>query len=239
MKKSLVVLAALALSGCTLLHRSSNPYEKPPVYTRFLTTGSALDQQIRVTYDAVRANPNSAPLHNDLGQLLLRKGFPKDAEREFERAVDADSHFYQAWYNLGLVRAARDDYSGARRAFAQTVRLMKGHAEALFQLGLMEEKRGDEAGAIAYYAKAIRHNRMILDVRANPLVLDSRLIHLAILKNYERDHVRLSGSYLGTPAGYVPPAEHEAPSPQPAAKDIVTPAPPVTDTATQPPPPKP
>jgi tetratricopeptide (TPR) repeat protein len=238
MKKSIVVLAALALSGCTYLHRNAL-YEKPPVYTQFLNTGSALDQQIRVTYDAVRANPDSAPLHNDLGQLLLRKGFPKDAEREFERAVNADSHFYQAWYNLGLVRAAKGDYSGSRRAFRQTVRLRKGHSEALFQLGLMEEKRGDEAGAIAYYAKALQHNHSILDVRVNPLVLDSRLMHLAILKNYERDHVRLSGAYLGTPAGYTPPAPPEAPSPQAEAKDIVTPSPPVTDTATQPPPPKP
>lgn len=213
MKKSLVVLAALAMGGCTFFQRHHNPYEKPPVYTQFLNTGTVLDQQIKAFYDAVRANPSSAPLHNDLGQLLLRKGFPKDAEREFERAINADSRFYPAWYNLGLVRAARDNFSGARRAFFRTTRLMKGHSEALFQLGLMEERRGNRDGAIAYYAKALRHNPRIIDVRANPLVLDSKLIHLAILQNYDRDHVRLSGSYLGTPAGYVPPP----------VKDIVTP----------------
>lgn len=238
MKNSLVVLAALALSGCALFQRHDNPYEKPPVYTQFLNTGSGLDQQIQATYDAVRANPDSAPLHNDLGQLLLRKGFPKDAEREFERAINADSRFYQAWYNLGLVRAARDNYSGARRAFFRTTRLMKGHSEALFQLGLMEEKRGNRDSAVAYYAKALRHNPRILDIRVNPLVLDSKLMHLAILQNYDRDHVRLSGSYLGTPVGYVPPSI-DAPSPQPEAKDIITPTAPVTDPAKQTPPPKP
>lgn len=212
MKKSLAVLAALAMSGCTFFQRHNNPYQKPPVYTQFLNTGTVLDQQIKATYDAVRANPRSAPLHNDLGQLLLRKGFPKDAEREFERAINADSGFYPAWYNLGLVRAARDNVSGARRAFFRTTRLMKGHSEALFQLGLMEERRHNRDAAIAYYAKAIRHNSRIVDVRTNPLVLDSKLIHLAILQNYDRDHLRLSGSYLGTPAGYVPPAV-EAPKP--------------------------
>ena len=238
MKKSLAVLAALAMSGCTLFERGDNPYEKDPVYTQFINTGSPLDQQIRATYDAVRANPNLAPLHNDLGQLLLRKGFPKDAEREFERAINADSRFYPAWYNQGLVRAARDDYSGARRAFFRTTRLMKGHSEALFQLGLMAEKRGNRDAAVAYYAKAIRHNPRIVDVRLNPLVLDAKLLHLALIKNYDREHVRLSGTYLGTPGGYVPPAI-EAPSHQPEAKDIVTPTAPVTDTGTQTPPPKP
>jgi tetratricopeptide (TPR) repeat protein len=238
MNKSIAVLAALAMSGCTLFHRNENPYEKPPVYTKFLNTGSALDNHIRVTYDAVRADLDNAPLHNDLGQLLLRKGFPKDAEREFERAVNADSRFYPAWYNLGLVRSARGDFSGAKRAFYATTRIAKGHSEALFQLGLMEERRGDHDGAIAYYAKAIRHNPRILDVKVNPLVLDSKLMHLALLKNYEREHMRKTGTYLGTPAGYVAP-ENRAPSRQPDAKDIVTPAAPVTDTATQTPPPKP
>lgn len=213
MKKSLAVLAALAMSGCTSFHRHDSPYGKPPVYTRFLNTGTVLDQQIKTTYDAVRANPSSAPMHNDLGQLLLRKGFPKDAEREFERAINADSRFHPAWYNLGLVRAARNNFSGARRAFFKTTRLVKGHSEALFQLGLMEERRGNRDAAIAYYAKALRHNPRIVDVRTNPLVLDSKLIHLAILQNYDRDHLRLSSSYLGTPDGYVPPP----------AKDIVTP----------------
>jgi len=238
MKKTMALLVALALSGCTLFDRNKNPYQKAPVYTQFINTGSALDQQIQWTYDAVRANPSSAPLHNDLGQLLLRKGFPKDAGREFERAINADRRFYPAWYNLGLVRASHDDYSGARRAFYQTTRIMKGHSEALFQLGLIDEKRGNRDAAIAHYAKALRHNPRIVDVRVNPLVLDSKLIHLAILMNYDRDHMRNTGTYLGTPGGYVVP-QTAAPSPQAAAKDIVTPSAPVTDTATQTPTPKP
>jgi tetratricopeptide (TPR) repeat protein len=231
MRNATILLAALALAGCTLIERDNNPYDEKnaPVYNRFLNTGSQLDRQILSTLDALRANPQSAPLHNDLGQLLLQKGFPKDAEREFERAINADSRFYPAWYNLGLVRAARGDYSGARRAFWRTTRIMKGHAEALFQLGMMEEKHGNRDTAIGFYAKAIRHNPAITDVRVNPLVLDSNLIHLALIENYDRDHVRQAGRYLGTPAGYVPPLD----------EDIVTPTAPVTDTGTQQPPPKP
>ena len=232
MRTTLILIAAVTITSCTLFERDKDPYDdqNPPVYSRFISSESPLDNQIRATVVALRANPNSAALHNDLGQLLLQKGFPKDAEREFERAINADSDFYPAWYNLGLVRASHDDYTGAKRAFWRTTRIMKGHSEALFQLGLMAEKRGNRDDAIGYYAKAIRHNPAITDVRSNPLVLDSRLIHLAILENYDRNHLRQAGRYLGTPSNYVPPTPEER---------IVTPTAPVTDTGTQQTPPKP
>jgi tetratricopeptide (TPR) repeat protein len=241
MKRILLTAAAVvALAGCTLFrhNRSSNPYENP-FYAQWLNSGSGLDAQIRDTLTALQENPRSAPLHNQLGQFLVQKGFPKDAEREFERAINADSHFYQAWYNLGLIRAGRDDYSGAGRAFRRTVRLAKGHSEALFQLGLIEEKRGNNETAIDYYAKALRHNNAILDVRTNPQVLDTKLIPLALLRNYEIQHARQAGRFLDTPRGYVAPAtEEKAPSPQPAPQQIVPPAPPATDPSRQPAPPR-
>ncbi|HSP17429.1 MAG TPA: tetratricopeptide repeat protein [Thermoanaerobaculia bacterium] len=237
MKRILLTAAVVALAGCSLVrhhNRSSNPYENP-FYGQFLNTGSGLDVQIRNTVSALREHPQSAPLHNQLGQLLVQKGFPKDAEREFERAINADSNFYQAWYNLGLIRASHADYSGAERAFHRTVRLAKGHSEALFQLGLIEEKRGNDDAAIDYYAKALRHNSAILDVRENPQVLDSKLMPLALIRNYEIQHARQAGRYLDTPLGYVAPAMQEkAPSPQPTPQQIVPPAAPATDSSKQP-----
>ena len=243
MKRILLTAAAMAIvAGCSLhQNTSSNPYDTPPFYTQWTTGNNGLDVQIRNTIAALHANPNSAPLHNQLGQLLVAKGFPKDAEREFERAVNSDSHFFQGWYNLGLIRQSHQDYSGAQRAFNRTVRLAKGHSEALFQLGLIEETKGNNDAAIDYYAKALRHNPAILDVRTNPRVLDSKLMQLALLKNYERDHARQASRFLGTPSGYVAPAQPQAdvaPSPQATPQQIVTPASPVTDQGKQVTPPK-
>lgn len=242
MKRLLIITAAVGIvAGCSTLHhkKSSNPYENP-FYAQWTNTNAPLDVQINNTVAALRANPQSAPLHNQLGQLLVAKGFPKDAETEFERAVNSDSHFYQAWYNLGLIRQSHEDYSGAERAFHRTVSLMKGHSEALFQLGLIEEEKRNNDAAIDYYAKAIRHNPSIIDVRTNPRVLDSKLIQLALLKNYERDHARQASRFLGTPSGYVPPAQAQpaAASPQATPQQIVTPAAPVTEQGTQVTPPK-
>jgi tetratricopeptide (TPR) repeat protein len=225
--------AALVLAGCTVNYRKNNPYEKTLFIEKYLDpANSELDAQIDRTIDALRALPDSAALHNQLGQLLVQKGFPKDAEREFERAVNSDPNFYPAWYNLGLLRMSRGNIAGARSAFRSTVREKPGHAQALFQLGLMEEQRGNKDGAVDYYAKAFSINRLLLDVRINPRVLDSKLIDRALLKLYPNEHARASMRFAGTPSNYSQ-QNLEAPSTQPAAQQIVTPSAPITDPGMQ------
>jgi len=239
-----VTLVALALFGCKSMpfaDRDKNPYEKPPFYAKYLSPSNPFDVQIQRTLDALRANPNSAPLHNDLGTMLLQKGFPKDAEVEFSRAVRADHKYYPGYYNRALVRMAHEDYSGAKSDLEETVSLKPGNASALFQLGLMEEKRQNNQRAIEYYAKAFSINRALIDPHVNPRIVDSQLIDLALIRLYPMEHNRQSMRFQGTPNGYVAPATQtiEAISPQPPAAAIVTPAPPVTEPGVQQPAPAP
>jgi tetratricopeptide (TPR) repeat protein len=239
-------MAAIALFGCKsvndLMQPNKNAYNKRMFYEKYLNPAEPFDARVLQTLDAVRANPASAPLHNELGQLLRMKGFPKDSEVEFERAVDADPTFYPAWYNLGLIRQSRGNHAGARFAFKRTVHYKPGHANALFQLGLIEEERHNTDAAVDYYAKALTINRALLDVHANPRVLDTKLMHVALLRAYPMDHARESMQFQAAPdMMFVAPdaSAPPAPSPQAKAKDIVAPAPPVTNPATQTPPPAP
>ncbi len=228
---ALVAVAALATVGCAAVddfRANRNPYENP-FYVKYLNTGSQLDAEIQRTLEAVRQNPGAPELHNALGTLLMEKGFPKDAERELERAINTDRKYYPAWYNLGLVRASRGDELGARRAFGRTVALKPGHAAALFQLGLIEETRNHTDRAVALYAKAFGINPALLDVDVNPRILDSKLTHLAILKLYPASHARDSMQFAGSPVLRTPPKAQEAPSPEAPPQDIVTPAAPPTD----------
>jgi tetratricopeptide (TPR) repeat protein len=245
---TLMAMSALALGGCMTMHtmhinrNTATAYEKPPFYAKYLNpANSTLDAAIQRDLDALRTNPTSAAVHNELGQLLVQKGFPKDAEVEFHRAVSADPKFYTAWYNLGQLQSARDDFSGARSSFAEVISAKPGHANALFQLGLMEERRHNTDAAVHYYAKAIGINHALLDVRVNPRVLDSHLIPLALIRLYGSEHSRESMAFQGSPAGYMPaqPTAQPAPSPQAAPQNIVTPAPPITNPAMQAPPPTP
>jgi tetratricopeptide (TPR) repeat protein len=244
MMKRTITLGAIALTffGCATLHHKNNknPYQKRLFVEKYLNPANPLDSQIENDINALRANPNAATVHNELGQLLLRKGFPKDAEVEFERAVNSDSHLYPAWYNLGLVRASRGDYTGARFAFDRTIHYKPGHAAALFQLGLMEERRNNTEAALDYYAKAFAINHSLLDVRVNPRIVDSRLTDLALLRLYPNEHTWESMQFQPSPPGYISqPSAPEAPSPQAPAQQIVEPAAPITNPAQQTPPPQP
>lgn len=234
----LVALAALTAAGCAAVG-DRDPYASP-FYARYLNTGSILDTQIRSALDAVRQSPEAPDLHNDLGVLLVEKGFPKDAAREFERAVNLDRRYYPAWYNLGLVRASFGDELGARRALRRTVALKPGHAAALFQLGLIEEKRNHTDRAIALYAKAYGINPSLLDVEVNPRILDSRLTHLALLELYPAEHTRESMQLQTLPIAResLMPQQVPAPSDVPAPQQIVPPTAPATDPAKQPAPPE-
>lgn len=247
MKRTILTAAvAIAAAGCAAIqqHRTpANPYEKPQFYSKYLApNGNSLDAAIQHDLDRLMDNPNDAAVHNDLGQLLVRKGFPKDAELEFRRSIRADKKFYPAWYNLGLVQAARDEWGLAQNSFESAVHYKPGYSEAIFQLGLMSEKAGHTEDAVRYYAKAISINRQLLDVRVNPRVLDSKLVDLALIQLYPTEHTRDSMVFQATPLGYQQPVsqqQQEAPSPQAPAAKIVTPAAPITNPATQTPPPNP
>lgn len=243
MKRSLAFTIVLLVGAACAAVRNqgpdsnpaANPYEEPPFYAKYLNTGSLLDAQITATLEALRADPNAASLHNELGALLVQKNFPKDAAREFERAVDLDPKLFAAWYNLGLVRSSLNDHDGAHNAYEKTVDLKPGHPQALFQLGLTAEKNRNVEKAVGYYAKAFMHNARLMDVRYNPRILDSKLTHLALLKLYERTHSRQSMTFQRPPAGYVDAAPATAtvtvtapPAPAAAPPTTAAPVPPAT-----------
>lgn len=231
MKRTLILIAALATFGCAASRNADAPYVNP-FYAKYLNTGSALDAQIVRTLEALQANPESAVLHNELGALLVQKRFPNDAAREFERAINRDGSYYPAWYNLALVRDSLGDSGGARRAYRRTVRLKPGHAPALFQLGLIEEKLKHVDRAVGYYAKAYTINPALLRVDVNPRVLDSKLVPMALLRMYPDVHARQSMQFHGG-APVDSPRAQQAPSPEAPASQIIPPVAPPTDPSMQ------
>jgi tetratricopeptide (TPR) repeat protein len=242
MRKLLLGTAAVALfSGCMSIESrvdrqrfGENPYTEPPFYARYLDGRNQLDRRIQERIDLLATDPNSPALHNELGALLIQKGFPNDAAREFKRALYIDDEFYPAWYNLGLLYHARGNSPDAARAFKETVDLKPGHASAHFMLGLIYEERGSVDAAVERYVKAITINPNLLEVSVNPRILDSKLVGLALLKAYDTGHRTKSILAQGAPRDYVPPPSTEAPSPQERPQDIVSPAPPPTEQGIQP-----
>ncbi len=87
---------------------------------------------------------------------------------------------------------------------------------------------------------AYRLNESLLDVRVNPLILDSGLVDLALIELYPDEH-RSGHSSSSRPRKVTfaprsgPAGAPEAPSEIAEPEEIVTPAPPVTEPPSPPP----
>ena len=230
-----------------------------PFYRKYLAAGNALDDKILAQEKRVAANPDSADLHNDFGNLLAARRFPKEAREQYEIAMKLDKHHFLAPYNLGMLYETQGEFGKAIKAYEHSVDRNRGFPPSRFRLGRLYEMKGSDDKAIEQYARALQIDPDMRFVKRNPLVVDTRLLHLASLKNYAGD---LAAASMASEAGYVdtglvkklpvdrtlssedlkPPAPAPAegvptpvqviaPSGPPASRQPVRPGPPVRHTA--------
>jgi len=192
MKKTMGVLVALglALGGAASAQKgdskAAQPAQKEPFYRRYLIAGNPLDERIREQEKLVEADPTSAALHNDFGNLLALRRFPRQAREHYKIAMNLDKKNYLAPYNMGIVLETEGKVSQAIRAYEKAVDRNRGFPPGLFRLGRLYESQGWEARAIEAYAKALRIDPEMRDPRHNPLVVGTRLLDRASLSNYQR-----------------------------------------------------
>ena len=176
------ILLALAMAAS-----ASDSSKEEPFYRRFLVPGDPLDEKIREQEQRVEANPNSAALRNDLGNLLALRRFPKEAREQYEIAMKLDKKNFLAPYNLGMVYETEGKFSHALNAYAKSSDINRGFPPALFRMGRLLEKQGHLNQAIDAYAKALRIDPSMRDPHRNPLVVDSELMDRVSLSNYTKD----------------------------------------------------
>jgi hypothetical protein len=161
------------------------PAAAKDVYKAFLDPGNP---QHRATLDLlarIEKNPNDASLHNDLGCLIARDGFWRDALREFETAEKLDKKNSRAPYNAGLVEMTRGEWGSARSAFKKAVDRDPGNWPAWWMLGFAEEKLGNAGAAVSAYTRSLRVDTSLFDVKRNPYAVQSRLKARALLETYD------------------------------------------------------
>jgi len=192
MRKAMGMLVALGLAfGGTASaqkgdSKAAQPPQKEPFYRRYLIAGNPLDEKIREQEKLVEADPSTAALHNDFGNLLALRRFPRQAREQYEIAMKLDKNNYLAPYNMGIVFETEGKVSQAIRAYEKAVDRNRGFPPGLFRLGRLYENRGWDAQAIEVYAKALRIDPEMRNPRHNPLVVGTRLLDRASLSNYER-----------------------------------------------------
>jgi tetratricopeptide (TPR) repeat protein len=227
--------AAAALAGALLPGEAGAREKKAeePFYRRYLVAGNPLDDRIREQERRVQADPSSATLRNDFGNLLAARRFPKEAREHYEIAMKLDKSNFIAPYNMGMVYETEGKISDAISAYEKSVDRNRGFPPARFRLGRLYERRGRANQAVAQYARALEIDPTMRDVRRNPLVADTRLLDRVSLSNYEKDIARAS---MATGALYADEAIlRRVPTDRPlSSSDLVDPAEPETVDARRP-----
>lgn len=168
---------------------SSHAKKETPAafYRKYLVPGNPLDDQIIEQEKRIEETPNDANLHNDFGNLLAKRKFPKEAAEQYEIAAGLDKNNFISYYNLGLVREAQGKVGDAITAYQKSIKRKPGFPPSRFRLGLLYEREGKSDDAIAQYTQAFLTDPSMRDPKRNPLVIASELIYRASLSNYRQD----------------------------------------------------
>ncbi|MEO8430160.1 MAG: tetratricopeptide repeat protein [Acidobacteriota bacterium] len=218
---ALLWIAAATISPAAGAAERKDKAPEEPFYRRFLAPGNPLDDRILEQEKKVEADPGSPALHNDFGNLLAARRFPREAREQYEIAMKLDPKSSLAPYNLGLLAETEGQTGRAIRAYERSVDRNRGFPAARFRLGRLYEKRGRMSDAIEQYARALQIDPSMRDVRRNPLVADTQLLARVSLVNYEKDMARASLSAQGVFADPALASYRRAPVDRPVWSDEV------------------
>jgi tetratricopeptide (TPR) repeat protein len=117
-------------------------------------------EEIAYRYRAVTLNPDWATPNNQLilGNALIQCDKTIEAIDCYQRAIQLQPDFYEAYYNLAVAEVYRQNWQAAKTAFQRVLELNPHHAEALYGLGKIAEQADQPKTAAAYYWRSIQLN---------------------------------------------------------------------------------
>ena len=115
--------------------------------------------------EALKAAPDSAHAHNNLGGLLRESGQADAALASFREAVRCDPRLAPAWFNLGTLLRDRGALDEAAAALTRSLELDPRQADAWYWIGNARMGAGDATGATSAYRSALRIDARMLNAR--------------------------------------------------------------------------
>lgn len=182
-----LVTATLAVAAVVAL---SLRLDARDVYRNFLDPGIPNHRAILDTLALLESTPNDPGLHNDLGCLIARDGFWRDALREFSTAADLDKQDGRPLFNAGLVHAWKSEWSSARGSFRKAVGRDGGNWPGWWMLGYAEERLGNTNAAVDAYKISLRVDTSLFDVKRNPFAADSKLKARVLMETLDKRLVK-------------------------------------------------
>lgn len=98
-----------------------------------------------------------------------------EAALAYEKAIELDGDYADAWCNLGAVRYNQGQRVAARRAFEACLALASDHVEANFNLANVLEELGEDEQALVLYRRALAVDPIYPDLHINLALLYEKL----------------------------------------------------------------
>jgi len=108
-----------------------------------------------LTSHALTVNPGSWVMNNNLGLELAKAGRHEEAIAAFEKALEANLSYSEAYNNLGAVYRELLQNSDAIENFTKSLELNPNNAKAAFSLAMLYRAKKRSLQAIDYYRQAI------------------------------------------------------------------------------------
>ncbi|MFP5245775.1 MAG: tetratricopeptide repeat protein [Thermoanaerobaculia bacterium] len=99
---------------------------------------------------ALRADPQHADAHINLGRILHEEGAPAAAEQHYRAALEADPQHETAAFNLGVALEDLGRVDDAIKAYRKALALDAENADAHFNLAGIYERRGEKQAALRH-----------------------------------------------------------------------------------------
>src|ERR1035437_917873 len=103
-------------------------------------------------------NPQSAPIQDFLGTILMGQGDVKQARVAFEAAKAADPKLVQADMSLVQLDVVQGKLGDAKKRLKTILATDEGSPTARLWLGILEERHGDRGAALDLYRKVAESN---------------------------------------------------------------------------------
>lgn len=159
-------LAAAGITAAFGFFWKKNQLLKPLFYgVLLLTLGGLTWRQCGMYADfetlmqaTIQRNPDSAMAHNNLGNILLRKGRVEDAIIHLQTALKIDPDYAEPHANLGSALFQNGQIDEALIEYQKSVEINPNFPGSQFNLGSAFLQKGQVDEAIIYFQKALEIN---------------------------------------------------------------------------------
>ncbi len=141
----LLLIAFIVLSGLILYRYYAQVQPKSP-----------LQYEMERWQATVRSRPRDATAHLNLAWIYQQMNKLKDAEKEYNIALEIDSGLIEAHYQLGIIYLREKKYMQAVDKFEQIVERNPDHALSWYQLGLIRAQQKNYKEAIICFNNVLR-----------------------------------------------------------------------------------